>query len=133
MKWPGTSRPLFFRARPHMTDIDAAWRTQQRSRWERANARLFIRHDAWRFAPINAARHAGKLVTKHFHVQATDSSTALAASEYQQCRVELAELSWLQRELLAIKGLFALRRMLLGRKYSPDQPRVPAGSPEGGQ
>lgn len=56
------------------------------------------------------------------------SAQARSAAEQEAFERALLQLRW---EVKKLKLEFALRR--LRRKYSPDQPRVPAGSPEGGQ
>jgi hypothetical protein len=51
---------------------------------------------------------------------------------------DAAKLADMRRELIGLKALVeqwraALRAQALGRKYSQNQPRVPAGNPDGGQ
>jgi hypothetical protein len=52
----------------------------------------------------------------------------LSVAELRGAQARLAHLRWLLADL---KFDLTLRR--LARKYSPDQPRVPAGNPDGGQ
>ena len=97
-----------------------------RRRWERA--------DAYRFAAPGTpeAKMPGTL-----HPWAEVARQEQAAADAAKARA-LAEQDEFEREVLALRHDFAklkleyeLRRFQ--QKYSPDQPRVPAGNPDGGQ
>jgi len=124
-----------------MAYVHPAWPDPQRKRWMRENAHLWIRPDAYRFMPPGAPRYLGKEAVRYFWPEAdTDSSpppTVLAPSEASDAEF-LQELKTMQRELDEARKLLAeVKRDLafrrFQRKYSPDQPRVPAGNPDGGQ
>ena len=59
---------------------------------------------------------------------AADEATARAAAEQEAVERELLELRWVVKSLRTDLALARLRQ-----KYSPDQPRAPAGSPRGGR
>ena len=94
--------------------------------------RRWTRH-AWRFAPPGSAeatipgdwpvRTALRSVAEEQEAEAK----AHAAAEQEAFERELLEL---RRDFAALKLDYELRRFR--QKYSPDQPRVPAGNPDGG-
>jgi hypothetical protein len=102
---------------------------------------LYIRHDAWRFAPPGSPRYSGKDVVRYFEPeadsdrrsQATAQKAAQAAAEFEgeSERERLAlqrSLDELRLELAAIK-----RDLLLRKAFDPNQPRVPSGNRDGGR
>lgn len=112
-----------------------AWVEHQRKRWTRPNAHLWIRHDAYRFAPPGAPRWVGKDVVRYFCSNpASDSPAQSFDGEVElDLAAERAALLRFKSELASLKAELKFRRLLHARKYSPDQPRVPAGNPDGGQ
>jgi len=123
-----------------MTGIDDPWEEQRRNRSMRTNAHLYIRHDAYRFMPPGSPIYVGRDVVKYFWPEPKDDRPAPddrksahdlgigtdreIEAERQQLRCKLASLR-LELELWKFASKW--------RKYSPDQPRVPAGKPDGGQ
>ncbi len=89
----------------------------RRERWLRPDAARCLRPD-WRGRKQGLQPPA---------VEAADDGGPSLA-ELQRAQASLAHLRWLVADLKFDLTLRALRR-----KYSPDQPRVPAGSREGGQ
>jgi hypothetical protein len=96
----------------------------------------WLRHDAYRFAPPGSPEADPGLL----HPWA-----AVARAEEAKADAERAEQDAFEREVLALRAdTERVRRMLaevkyelawrrIVRKYSPDQPRVPAGNADGGQ
>ncbi|MBI4275959.1 MAG: hypothetical protein HY659_14790 [Rhizobiales bacterium] len=108
-----------------MSKFENAWQEHQRRRWMRPDAYRWVRPDAYRFMSPDAPRYDGKDAVKYFWPEAE----TVEVSPHDN-----AEAAELQRELDAIRRDFeALKREWHARKYSPDQPRVPAGNPDGGQ
>jgi hypothetical protein len=113
----------------------------------RANAHLYVRPDAYRFMPPGAPRHVGRDAVKYFwpdpegelpRSSVTDDSDetddiVAARTHERQLLAEYQELLKLKSDLLWLRLELKLRQLLREAKYSPDQPRVPAGHPEGGQ
>ena len=93
-----------------------------RKRWERA--------DAYRFAAPGTpeAKMPGYL---HPWAEVARAEEAKAAAERVEQESLRADLEHLHRLVKDLKIDLALRR--LRHKYSPDQPRVPAGNSDGGQ
>ncbi len=130
-----------------MYEHDASWREQRRRRWMRANAHLYVRPDACRFMPPGAPRHVGRDAVKYFwpdpegelpRSSAIDDSAEAddiiaARARERQLLAEYQELLKLKSDLLWLRIELKLRQLLREGKYSPDQPRVPAGHTEGGQ
>jgi hypothetical protein len=120
--------------------IDPGYLEHQRKRFTRNNAQLYIRHDAWRFAPPGAPRYSGKDVVRYFEPEAgTDRRSQAAADKAAQAA---AEFDAAERERLALQRsleelrleLAAIKRDLLLRKaFNPNQPRVASGNTGGGQ
>ena len=109
-----------------MADSDSPWLRHQRQRWLRHDAHLWVRPDAARFFPpgtdpaeINPALprkpDAAKAAAFEAEIEAAYQRLAMLREEVASLRAELKR----QREQEA--------------KYSPSQPRVPAGNPRGGQ
>jgi hypothetical protein len=120
-----------------MTEINSAWAEHQRKRWMRPNAHLYIRHDAHRFMPPGSPRYTGKDVVKYFWPDAPEkrpSPSAEAPSGFDDLGDLAVELKRLRSELAQLRFDLELRKLAAyARKYSPNQPRVPAGNPDGGQ
>jgi hypothetical protein len=140
-----------------MPPIDPRWLEYRRKYFirlngnikPRANAHLSIRHDAYRFMPPGAPRHVGKDVVRYFwpdhgRTEQTDGREDIGPAE---AAADLAALLSLKRELDVIRAELKFRRVyaeIMGRlralrdgevskAFNPNQPRVPAGSREGGQ
>jgi hypothetical protein len=100
-----------------MSYINPIWLEGQRKRW--------TRHDAHRFAPPAPPK---SFAARRIEQRRADEEQAAAAAEQDAFEREVLAL---RRELASIGLDYELRRFQ--RKYSPNQPRVPAGSREGGQ
>ncbi len=110
---------------------------RRRERWMRHDADRWLRPD-WRsrkywVRPPTEAEQADEVTGptgawsgKNAAVRADDSGLSIA--DLRRAQARLAHLRWLVADLKFDLTLRALRR-----KYSPDQPRVPRGNPEGGQ
>ena len=109
--------------------------------WLEGRRKYWTRPDAYRFAPPGSpeAKMPGWLDPWATRVRAKeaaeDAARARAAAEQEEFERELAELrdanARVRIMLADVKFELALRA--LGSKYSQNQPRVPAGSPDGGQ
>src|SRR6185437_6810331 len=96
-------------------------------RWTRCNAQLWWRADADRFG---AAAYAPKPPQQKRATPDFDAARRILAAEI----AELRALKQLALDIqLDLTRLRFPRKATLARKYSPDQPRVPAGNPDGGQ
>jgi hypothetical protein len=113
-----------------MSPPDSPWLRHHRQRWQRHDAHLWIRPDAARFFPpgtdpavINPTLprkpDAAKVAAFEAEIEAE------VAAGYRLLAVLREEVAGLRAELK--------RRRELEAKYSPSQPRVPAGNPRGGQ
>jgi hypothetical protein len=88
-----------------MAAIDERARTQRKAR--------FLRPDAWRYRRPQAGR------------------ASLPSFMAEDERTEfIADLASIRRNLVALRLCLAA---IVARKYDPDQPRIPAGQPGGGQ
>jgi len=105
----------------HMPDSNA-YDAYQRQRWTRHDAHLWIRHDAARFLPPGMDLHPTPARKPDAAQAAFDAEIEAAYQRLAMLREEVAEL---RADLK--------RRRLEETKYSPSQPRVPAGNPRGGQ
>ena len=109
-----------------MTYFHAAWLEHQRKRFTRA--------DAYRFAPSGTpeAKPPGWLDPSETRVRLKEAqeaeARAQAAAEQEEFERDLLELRWLVKSLRTDLLLRDLRH-----KYSPNQPRAPSGTPDGGQ
>ncbi len=113
----------------------------------RANAHLYVRPNACRFMPPGAPRHVGKDAVKYFWPDpegdplsqfvtgdADDADDIIAArARERQLLAEYQELLKLKSDMLWLRLELKFRQLLRDQKYRADQPRVPAGQPEGGQ
>jgi hypothetical protein len=104
----------------------SAYDLHQRKRWTRHDAHLWIRHDAARWLPPGADP-ADVYPTLQQQRQAAED--AAFAAKIAASRRFLAAI---RAEVNELKAALA-RRRLEESKYSPTQPRVPAGNPRGGQ
>jgi hypothetical protein len=119
-----------------MPQPPSAYALHQRKRWLRHDMHLWIRHDAARWVkpgtdpadvfPTLARERAQKEAAKERARAAEDA--AFDAEIEDARRVQAA----LRAEVDELKAAQA-RRRLEEAKYSPSQPRVPAGNPRGGQ
>src|SRR5438128_901558 len=96
--------------------------------------KLYTRQDAWRLAPPGTpeAKMPGWLDPSATRVRLKEAqeeeARAQEAAEQEEYERALLELRWLVKSLRTDLLLRDLRH-----KYSPDQPRVPAGNSDGGQ
>jgi hypothetical protein len=104
----------------------------QRRRFMRENAHRYIRHDAWRFMPPGSPIYVGMDVLKYFWPQAGRERAAEQASGSADSMLE-AELLEYRRDLAKLRLDWELLEFAKARKYNPNQPRVAAGNPDGGQ
>jgi hypothetical protein len=109
-----------------MPNHDDSWQRHQRARWMRHDAHLWIRPDAARWLPpgMDPAEVYPTLARKPDAAKAAAFEAEIAAG-YRLLAVLREEVASLMAELA--------RRRALEDKYSPSQPRVPAGNPRGGQ
>jgi hypothetical protein len=135
----------------HPDWIAAARQRALRPDWQRfvrPDAERWIRPDAYRFMPPDAPRYFGKDVVRYFwphHPLEAPTARgepsvrfdAAIQQQDQEIERELAEIrrthARLKAEVAALKSELKFRQLLRALKYSPDQPRVPAGNPDGGQ
>jgi hypothetical protein len=108
----------------------SAYDAHHRQRWLRHDAHLWIRPDAARFFPPG---------TDPADINPTlprQPDAAKAAAFEAQIEAEIAAgyqlLAVLREEVASLRAELK-RRRALEAKYSPSQPRVPAGNPRGGQ
>jgi hypothetical protein len=98
-----------------MSSNDAIARDAQRRRWLRPDWRRWMREDADRFAPPGVEAKGAQTEPA---ADAVVTATEFDALQAGQDRISLM--------LAELKYELAWRRFV--RKYSPDQPRVPAGN-----
>jgi hypothetical protein len=108
-----------------MSYVNPIWLEGRRRYWQRHDWQRFIRHDAHRF--LTLAGIAEEKRAAEAEQAARREAEAAAAAEHEAFYAEHLEL---RRQLADVKFELAFRRIF--RKYSPDQPRVPAGSSDGG-
>jgi hypothetical protein len=102
------------------------WSRHERDRWLRHDAHRFIRHDIKRFlAPGTDPADVYPALARR-----RDAEDAAFAAEIAKGYRLLAVL---RAEVASIKADLLRRRLAEQIKYSPSQPRVPAGDPRGGQ
>ena len=113
-----------------MAYVDPRYLEHQRKRFTRNNAQLYIRHDAWRFAPPGSPLYSGKEVVRYFEPEPSLSSATRAemaapgAGGHDGDR-ESAHLAF-RHEVSKLRLDFELLRFALkGHKggFNPDQPR----------
>jgi hypothetical protein len=98
----------------------------QRARWLRHDAHLWIRNDAARWLKPGTDPADVYPTLKRQREAAEDAAFAAKIAASRRL------LAALRAEVDELKGALA-RRRLEESKYSPTQPRVPAGNPRGGQ
>jgi hypothetical protein len=114
----------------------SAYEVHQRQRWLRHDMHLWIRHDAARWVK------PGTDPADVFPTLARERTRKEAARERARAAEDVAFDAWVEgerrwnapmrEEVDELKAARA-RRRLEEAKYSPSQPRVPAGNPRGGQ
>jgi hypothetical protein len=104
----------------------SAYDAHQRERWTRHDAHLWIRNDFARWLKPGSDPED---VFPHLKRQREAVEDAAFAAQIAASRRFLAEL---RAEVNELKAALA-RRRLEEAKYSPSQPRVPAGNPRGGR
>jgi hypothetical protein len=98
----------------------------QRERWLRPDAHLWVRPDAARFyLPGTDLADVIPALARQRNIARAAEAKAIAR--------EIEALEALRDELMQVKAELARRRLQDETKYSPSQPRVPAGNPRGGQ
>ena len=119
----------------HMFQDHPAWVAHQRARWLRPDAHLFVRPDAHRFMPPGAPRLTGKDAVRYFWPDPASDRRAQALDHTHDAQLAAARasLARLKRDVAALAFELKFRRLLREKAYNPDQPRVPAGNPDGGQ
>jgi hypothetical protein len=113
-----------------MAYVDPRYLEYQRKRFTRNNAQLYIRHDAWRFAPPGSPCYSGKDVVRYFEpepslLSATRAEMAAPGAGGHEVERESAHLAF-RHEVSKLRLDFELLRFALkGRKggFNPDQPR----------
>lgn len=112
-----------------MPQRDEAWLRHQQQRWLRPDAYRWIRPHAARNLPGSDVAAVHPALATHPDQRLHDRRIAEAIAQEQSVTAEL------RAELVSIEAAIVLRRAARDRedKYSPDQPRVPAGNPDGGQ
>jgi len=109
-----------------MAYFHPAWLQHRRRRWMPPSAERWIRPHTRRWM-----RPSSKLFLTLLPDERKDSPEASAELDLAAEREELLRL---KSELAALKAEIKFRRLLRDSKaYNPNQPRVPAGSREGGQ
>ena len=119
------------------------WIAEQERRWLRPDGDRYLRHDAERYmkpAPFNHEAFIAEFRAKKAAEAAASRETLPTLLPAQQAREE-----WMRKqEMLRLKSQIAVlrfQRALILRirtlereaKYNENQPRVPAGNPDGGQ
>jgi hypothetical protein len=118
----GTTRRMWKYPMPHETP----WQRHQRERWTRPDAHLWVRPDSARF-------YLPGTDLAEIFPEVARKRDAEQAAEAKAITREIEALEALRDELMEIKAELARRRREDEAKYSPSQPRVPAGNPRGGQ
>jgi hypothetical protein len=115
-----------------MSEIFPAWLACQRERWLRHDWRNWVDADAERWMAPGTKHflwaNADQQQPEKYHDDIYDNVALVA-----ELAAERELLLRLKGELAAIKAELKFRRFLRALKYSPDQPRKPAGNPDGGQ
>jgi hypothetical protein len=109
-----------------MPPPDSPWLLHHRQRWLRHDAHLWIRPDAARFLP------PGTDLADIYPTLPRKPDAAKAAAFEAEIEAGYRLLAVLREEVASLRAELA-RRRALEAKYSPTQPRVPAGNPRGGQ
>jgi hypothetical protein len=109
-----------------MPPPDSPWLRHQRQRWLRPDAHLWIRPDAARWVK------PGTDPADIYPTLARKPDAAQAAAFEAEVEAGYRLLAVLREEVASLRADLK-RRRLEEAKYSPTQPRVPAGNPRGGQ
>jgi hypothetical protein len=109
-----------------MPDSDSPWLRHHRQRWLRHDAHLWVRPDAARFFPPGT----DPAVINPTLARKADAAQAAAFEAEVEAGYRL--LAVLREEVASLRAELK-RRRALEAKYSPSQPRVPAGNPRGWQ
>jgi hypothetical protein len=128
---------------PHDRSVYSEHRRKQ---FMRPDAHRFIRPDAYRFMPPGSPRYHGKDVVHYFWPDADTNQPQEVAGRkdghYQNAPAQEDLDAELERERRALRHEIAKLRLdwelfkfaLKGQKaFNPNQPRVPAANPDGGQ
>jgi hypothetical protein len=124
-----------------MSQLHDAWLAKQRLRWMqtsperflRPDAHRFIRPDAHRFFKPGAAVDLGQQPYSRKQSPASPRESADDAGGDRQAELDASRARW---HLAALRVELALKSFEQWRRkagFNPDQPRVPAGNPGGGQ
>ena len=126
-----------------MASIDPRYERYQRRRWLRPNAHLYMRPDAQRFLRADAARFLRADAGGSFKSGACDAAPTSSRRESwtspvgprSACDEATDALRALRWDLAMLRFTWAWERLERAQRkaYNPDQPRVPAGNPDGGQ
>jgi hypothetical protein len=134
MQWRGlTAAPLRFGGQDiRMARFHEAWLERQRKRWMRHDAHRYWRPDAHRWMKPETLRLLGSPVGDQVEGKRAQQLGHDLESDLHARREILLEL---KAELAAIRAKLRLERVLRDFKagFNPNQPRVPAGNPEGRQ
>lgn len=131
-----------------MAQEHPAWVAHQRRRFMRPDAYRWVRPDAHRWLPPGTRRRYGEDVIHYFVPEVSPASQVEARERDDDCRIaaRIEERAEQERrtEILRLRSNIAALRfqlvliksaqVLLGKaNFNPNQPRVPAGDPRGGQ
>lgn len=104
------------------------WIAHQRKRWMRPDAARWWRPDAHRWMTPEAQR---ALLPDSMQIKAQPQPEPVDLAALEAARQQLLRL---RSELLALRAELKFRQFFRSLKgYNPNQPRVPAGNPDGGQ
>src|SRR6266403_3176493 len=109
-----------------MPPPDDSYLRHQRQRWLRHDAHLWIRPDAARWVK------PGTDPADIYPTLPRKPDAAKAAAFEAEVEAGYRLLAMLREEVASLRAELK-RRRALEAKYSPSQPRVPAGNPRGGQ
>lgn len=106
-----------------MSYVHPAWVEHQRRRWMRPDASRYLKRlpwESWQQFELRCAQAEGR-----------DDAAARKSAAFE-CDATLRDQVEFSRLVAEIKlDILHLRRLL--KAYNPNQPRVPAGNPDGGQ
>ncbi|MGE0750270.1 MAG: hypothetical protein AB7K64_06730 [Variibacter sp.] len=117
-----------------MSARETAWLEHQRRRFMRPDAERYWRPDAARFMTPEAARQL--LPPSLWPVEPQSSNQVDAAEEVARQREYDIELAQIKSDFAALRFEIALAKRAKAEckeNFNPDQPRIPAGNPDGGQ
>lgn len=114
-----------------MAYVHPAWIEHQRRRFMRPDAQRYWRPDADRLAPKETLKALGWQDPNE--TKAVSFSGSQPSSEHEDEAAETQRLQTL-REIASLRVELAMLRLAAGKaNFNPNQPRVPAGNPDGGQ